>query len=1206
MNIHPQQGAMGSWRDGFAADRHKVVQILTQTLKDTQPANYDANKAAQLAQEFENFTFQKSQSRDDYMISIKSKIGQFKASVNRNGMQQQQQQQQQNTGLRQPQQQQPNVNAPQQQQGNMNVQNMNFLQRQAQARQQSAAQIQAQLRNKNQQQQQPQAQQPQQNQFQQSIQQQQQQTQQIPPGGAKPAQPQLNQQQLIRIGNQLRNAPIPQALLSKIPNLPPNVNTLSQIIECIQNGIIPSSVTQLVKDIHNTHVQLVVRQQQQQQQQNVNLMQANLQQMQQQGLNPQASVNNANITSALNNPNLTAQQKQQYQRQLQQQQQQQQQRAPSVVNGGPQQQQQFPQSQIPPGQQMRNQQQTAPQMLPQGQNQMQSQIQPQGGQAQGQSNLANGPNLKITPQDMMKYSPDALSMLTKLQERGEITRNLNMNQKEEFIKKYIVHHKNLLWKQQNELAANRGTINGANNIGGNAPQQQLQPQHQQQSNQAMLNQSTMLNQNIPLQQQSQQQQQQQQQQMQPKINQSMAQFNNNTSPVLPFNGLNQSMQPRVPIPSQNPNSNPNSNQNPIPNQNHLQQQPIPQNRNNFQQQQQQLQQQQNRAPLNNQPGGQQGNQPGGQAGGAQARPQAVLPVVTDDVKLKLRQLVESVSRHHVALKDETLTLSINEKKIVRDSIMAISQQYASVDSIITYFYVTTRNADGTTKLIQMKYMTKNIIESLQRGIYLATPDLLDKLRAQYQKYFEYVKDQISNRRQQMQVQQQQLQQMSSVNPPLAPTQAQPLQQFNNIQQQRANAIQRGGQLPPQQPQGNQNWNNAPGMVGQQQQQMQKNQQPPMHSSPMMPNGVSPLISNANLAIQQPVIGNNNNKVSPQKQNARMPQGNLLNNNNNNNNNLKKNNVVPPAARRKSSKGTSAAGGMPTPVGGNATTPGTLANSIKTPNSISTPMIPPQSQGSNKNTPIESPNYHNKNPSVSSVSSTKQLNSNNALTQQQQLQLIQDKVFEDSLVESPEVNAKLLARKKLASSDSEKFFFASLANMLDLEEGTGENKIGNYNGSSGGKSLPTPQSMYNGKIGSAMSPLSPISLPLASSSSFGFALALGNGLLLGQSTGWTCEIKPEAITSTFNQIESIKDLTSSDIIQTCYRIGEIEKREREQQQIKQESENSLKHPRDDNNDFDDLFMEEKKPKFDFEDISEKFLYQHNDFEDWKDFVIANED
>ncbi|CUM45632.1 uncharacterized protein AC631_04667 [Debaryomyces fabryi] len=1071
-NLQQQPGNTNSWHAMYSVtDRQKVVQILSGTLKELQNGNYDAQKAANMAQEFEKFTFMKSQSRDEYLRLIKQKVTQLRGGIrnpaNGNNMGGNNSVMNQNMGQNMGQgmgMQQPNMNSQNSinSQNNMRPQNMNFLQQQAQARQQSAAQIQAQLRNNSISNQPPSQSQPVHHMQQQQQQQQPQQPQQPQP--QQNLQP--NQQQLHQISNMIRNAPIPQALLSKIPNLPPNVNTWTQIFDCFQKKIIPQAAMPVIKEIHNTHLQLTLRQHQQQK---INQMQSQRmnqqqqpqpqlpQQQQPQAMNNMAgAINNSNSNTPVMNSgnfnmnNLNPQQKQQLlRRQMQQR---------NALSG------QNPlmpqQGQVPPQPQQPQQPQQPPQPSQQQQKPQMLQTSPQNPQ-QGKP-----PNFTITPDDILKYSSDAMRLLTRLQSNGSIQPNLDQSQKESFIRKYIHHQKTTMWKQ-GQMSNNMTNVPNAANAGSAVNQAQVQRRLQQQ---AGVN-------NMPMQPQQQPQPLAPLSQQLPMINNMQmgnqqpmphTQMNNQSSPMMQQRAANT---PGMPMNNNNPNDVTKK-----------------------------------------------------QA--AMGSLSALLPPLTDEMKLQLRQLIEEVSRNNVALKDVTMLLSQQDKNAVRDTVVRISQQYANVDSIISYFYIITRNVEGTKRLIQMKYMTKNIIENVQRGIYLAAPDLLEKLRSQYQKYFEYVKEQFAIRKQRMQSQQ---------------LQGQPPQQ----QQQFLNNQQRNGpisnQIPQQQVQGMPQQQNGQPLMNIGPVNSWPNVAPPMQqrnnigSSPMIPNSVSPIIPKQMHPFQSPAPNLN---TAPPKQVGRAQ-------------NKKSVSGATPGStgtgRKKSvNKSISSVGGIPTPAN-NATTPAALANSIKTPNSIPTPQIP--ATQSNKNTPAEQ---------QSPSSQMKRAPSNAGL-----------KITEDTvgtIFNNSEMDPKLAKRRELSDTDSEKFFYASLSNLLDLDDSAGDHQ-----------GLPTPaqsSSSTGGKTGIAKSPLSPVIT----------------------SNEWTCEIKPMAITTSFNQVDMIRELTASDIVQTCADLALTEVEEFSKKGVKRENDKM-----DDSDDIDNLFSD-KKPKV--EDDDYKYMYEPVEFDEWQKFMVAS--
>lgn len=1103
-------------------DRQKVIQVLASTLKEIQSNNFDEQKSAAMALEFEKYTFMKAQSREEYFRMIKQKVTQLRSGMRSNSQGASNMGPSNDMGGQNMAN--PNMNAnymPRQQ--NVQIMRNSIISQQAKNPQQQQHQApQQQQRPVSQQQQllQPQQQlllQPQQLQLQQSL--------------------QPTQQQIQQISAMIRTVPIPQALLAKIPNLPPNVNTWTQIYDCFQKKVIPTSAMPLIKEIHNAHFQLALRQHQQQKlaqfqrmngntqnndaslrmnqnsqfnigansssgnmNSNVNNMgnvnnmnnmgnmsnmnnmnnmnnignmnnvgnMSNMNNMNSMGnmnnVNGMNNMNNMNNVSNMNNVNNMNRQLQGNNMNLSQQLMQQQQNSTFRGNNKPQNMQQLqPQMPLAMGPQLL-QQNPANVMKSQAQ---QHQTQPQlqisnasigmGQNQQQQAANAKGPapNIQITSQDLAKYSGDAMALLQRLQQNGSIQPNLDQSQKLNFVRKYIYHQKLNLWKSQK--GQNPQSQGGVLQLGGfqsmqqpgQQPQQPPAPQHAQP--------------------QSQLSQQQQQQQSMQSMQQNMS---NQTLPhLLPMMG-------QIPQP----------NATPLVNQAGMNQQLF--------------------SPMLGQKG-LSGQQPGTNVNTNQMRQNSVasiMPPLTDEMKLKLRALFEEVARNNVQLKDVTMLLSEKEKFQVKDIMTRITQQYANVDSILSYFYVLTRNLEGTKRLIQMKRMTKSIMENLQRGIYLAGPDLIEKLRSQYQKYFDYVKEQITLRRQQQGGQQQPLQQPAqgrNVPPGFPGNQQFAAQNVSQSTQQQNFPISNNGPqmgmqpgLPPQQQQQQQFTRNATNA----QQEWQKpgaNVGPQrmggaMASSPIAPTAASPPPSQLSSKQKTPV----NKRPS----------------------------VAAAAGRRKSTK----SGSTPS---ASAPTPATLANAIKTPNSISTPHLP-QSQ-SNKSTPAgNSPYLDNKNPAVVDVP------------------LLGD-VFGVSSADS-----KLMKRRELSTSDPEKFFFAALANLLDVQDPE--------NGQASGKSITN---------GNAKSPLSP-----------------------NVSGEWSSDVKPFAIASAFRQVEFIKELTSSDILNEC--------REMVEQEALVKKETSVKREREEESELALLFGE-KKLKTEESDF-EKYLHEPVEFDEWKGWINSLQD
>ncbi|CCE82088.1 Piso0_002784 [Millerozyma farinosa CBS 7064] len=1097
--MNMQQPNMNTWHAMYSVnDRQKIVQILTGTLSELQGNNFDAQKVANMAQEFEKFTFMKSKSREEYLMLIKQKVTQLRNTIRShnsggNNMGSGNQMMGQNMGSSVAQ----NMMGIGQQMG-MGSQNMNYMQQQAPVRQQPSVLMQGQMRQGMPAQQRA----PSQGQPMQPQQQPQQ-----PQQGQKPSLP--TQQQMQQLNNMIRNVPIPQALLAKIPNLPPNTNTWSQIFDLFQKKVIPSSSMPIIKEIHNTHIQLALRQHQQQklnqlQSQRLSQQQLHQQSQQSQPSQPQppshqqqqAQQNHINMNVS-NNPNpsksatpvlgnasptfnlnnLTPSQKQQFlQRQMQQ--------RNAMASG----------NQNPNQSPVLHQQSTMPSSA--GQGQIPGQTPQMQMNQMNQSSANKPPNFPVTPQDIMKYSADAMRLLTRLQANGQIQPNLDQAQKENFIHKYINHQKALLWKQKNGQAPNNLNAQMTNHSS-NANQAQVQRRLQQDNGIggiSMPNTSQMHNQaqttmghpqpmvgnsslgNRP-----------------PHVMDNQTQMNTMTSPLMQQRNLS----------SGGANMMPQSND-------------------------------------------------------KTAKPDAstvsgLLPPLTEEMKLQLRQLIEEVSKTNVALKDMTMLLSQQEKNSVKESIVRISQQYANIDSVISYFFILTRNIEGTKRLIQMKYMTKNIMQKLQQGVILATPDLVEKLRSQYQKYFEFVKEQFNLRKQHLQQQRSQAAQVHQAPAASYPPQAQ--SQFINNQLRNGSIPQNVAGMPTIQEskQGAMNFGSAnvwPNMMSpnnpqQQQQQQQKpppqQQQPPQQqisSQQAMRNQRPSFANNAMMNNLSPVIPNQMPSVQgtpaaagsfmAQKPPSR-PAAN------------KKAPAATPSSingapnRKRSAGRVGPQDTIPTPAN-NVITPASLANAIKTPNSMNTPQVP--ASHSNKNTPTEySPNAQ--------VKTTPNMGKSAEETV-------------GDLLKDTSIDEVVMKRRSLSNVDPALFFRKALSNLLELDEST----------ANGTASATNPSA--NGKQGKVKSPLSPENTP-------------------GE---WTCEIKPSVIMSSFKQVDNIKDLADPDIIKVCAQI--------EESTAEGSMSNDAKRPlEEDDNDIENLFTE-KKIKTD--DIFDS-VHQPINLEDWKSLMVS---
>lgn len=1081
---------VGSWHVQCPPeDRRKIIHVLVTTLKALQPNTYNDQRARAEAETFEKMAFQKAQSRDEYMAYIRKKVNQLRQGSN-------------DANQMAPQ---GNANNTAGNQNRASVGQNNFFprDRQQQQQQQPMQQMRAQQPN-------------------------------------SAGQPMLTQQQQqqAQIANMIRTGPIPQQLLAKMPMLPPNVITWPQVMECMNKKMIPQSAAPLIKEMQAAHIQLVLRQQQQQQQQqkmnqlrkmnaesqgtnggqgnmlagygnsaNTNAsnamagMNMNMSNnvsgmgMNMGGMGGMSGGNNGGNMGGMNNVanagmnmnmnnmggmnNMGNMSNMNMNRQM-------------GNSGGNNMSNQSQQSQMMQQQNYMNNKTQAKQQMP-GQNMgMGMNQQQQQQQAQNPNQLAAKLISQLTKEEIEKYSREAMAYLMRLQQNGSMLQNLDQNQKQMFIRKYI-----LQYKLSKTPAINPGITP---KLQPNKPQQNmnmmgnfgaLQPQLQQQMGQQQIGQ-----------QMGQQQQ--------------MGQMNQNS--------VNMHVAPQTTMGNVSQPSN------------DMMSQSMRAAKINAMQQSKPVQ-----VPFNGAPNG--ARPPNGALGGLGALLSSLIPPLTDEMKLQLQSLGAEIAQKQQPLKDITLLLSEADKARVKELMAQLAQQALNVDNILTYFYVlTTGNSrvDGAKRLLQLKMMTKNIYDNLRQGIYLANPDLVEKMRLQYLKFTDYVKERILAQKAQQdglnhQQQQQQQQQMQPQNPLSAQLlrqgqQPQNQQQMpqgmrNNMGQYVQNNAQysqqgmqlmmpggfAGGAQPVSAPPAQQLPQNAYTQKSMTQpvtaiplQQLQYARNMPNLGTPpqkMMPNSATSAARMGSSPIPvpgagSPPAGKQANKTAPVKKPAAA------------------------AGRRKNAKPTSA---IPTPA--SAPTPATLANAIKTPNNIPTPLLP--QTHSNKGTPNESSP------------------SNDMKTVILDKEPIMGDVFRKNSSDS-----RVAKRRELSNTDPEKFFFSALSNLLEL--GDDVDAIKTSGGDDG--------------AGTLKSPLSPKA-----------------------HSDWSADIKPFALVSAFRQVDAIRDLTSSDILAECAELVKLEAPPSDATKVKRELE--------DDEDLELLFVDKKhKVNFGFEDGNTLV-----EFDDWKSWL-----
>ena len=699
----------------------------------------------------------------------------------------------------------------------------------------------------------------------------------------------------LQIANMIRTGPIPPQFLAKMPMLPPNVTTWPHVYECMNKKLIPPSAVPVNKEVQAAHIQLVYRQQQQQQmmqlRMNNELQNAASQNLEQHTYaNNMGNMNNMGInlgrmggmgaSSSLGNMGVNMGNMGSMARPMAG-------TGAGAMNSTSQQGQMMLQNYL-------NKSAPKEQMAGQGMGMGMSQ------QQQATAKLASS----LTKKEIDKYSREAMMHLVRLQQNRTIPQSLDLAQKQNFIRRYIL---------QAKAKANQALSQGLNaliqqnmNMMGNYSAQQLPPQAtgfhlQQQGIPSVQQNMNMTHQNMSA----------------SKVNVGMAPANKPAQ----FNGA--SNQARAP----------------------------------------------NAAPM-----------------------LSFLPQLTDEMKMQLQSVSAEVARSKVSLKDVTMLLSDQEKARVRELAGQLALQFQNVDNIVGYFYVLFGNMDGAKRLMQLKLMTKNIFDGLRQDVYLAGPDLMEKMRFQFQKYADYVREHIIARKKQQQQQQQQQPAMrNNVNA-----------KVNNVNAgtnlHSVNSVNKGQYMPNQQYVQQGMPQLVPGTYANAQNPYQKLL--PQHHAPQyarsIPNQAMPLqksmpssAPNSRMGSSPMPVPSTVSPLNAKPQAYEAPP-------------IKKAGPTAVANRRKNVKSQST---MPIPA--SAPTPASLATSIKTPNYMPTPLLP-QTQ-SNKGTPYES-------------------------SPSQDMRAVADKEPLIGDVFGANTGDFLRAKRcELSKSDPEKFFFSALLNLLEISD-----------------------------------------------------------------------------------------------------------------------------------------------------------------------------
>ncbi|SCU90932.1 LADA_0F07162g1_1 [Lachancea dasiensis] len=172
-------------------------------------------------------------------------------------------------------------------------------------------------------------------------------------------------------------------------------------------------------------------------------------------------------------------------------------------------------------------------------------------------------------------------------------------------------------------------------------------------------------------------------------------------------------------------------------------------------------------------------------GQSQPPPKFSLPRPTEQDLMVLRRISAEIQKSHLRLSNITNQISQEQKQSIRNKLQLNRQLFTNVDSFIPTLYMITRNEENVRQLLQIRMLTKEITEHASRGIFIVPPEVVDKVIFRYQKYYEFIKDQVLRRHQQIIAarQQQQQQQQQQTQPTQQTQHAPQTQQVQQVQQQ---------------------------------------------------------------------------------------------------------------------------------------------------------------------------------------------------------------------------------------------------------------------------------------------------------------------------------------------------------------------------------------------------------------------------------------
>lgn len=111
------------------------------------------------------------------------------------------------------------------------------------------------------------------------------------------------------------------------------------------------------------------------------------------------------------------------------------------------------------------------------------------------------------------------------------------------------------------------------------------------------------------------------------------------------------------------------------------------------------------------------------------------------------ETVAEMNRHLVASRPRTTELADlpeQERQAIAEQVRLMTPMFQRVDQLLPVFLAMTGNIDATKRLILMKYMFQDQLDVVDSNKFVFNLATLQKLKDQFQRYFQFVKNQISN------------------------------------------------------------------------------------------------------------------------------------------------------------------------------------------------------------------------------------------------------------------------------------------------------------------------------------------------------------------------------------------------------------------------------------------------------------------------------